>query len=398
MTRVTIDMRALQHNIEVVDGWLTAHGASWTLVTKAFCGNRDVLSALQHIGVRSMADSRLENLRAVERLSDDLETWYLRPPHLGGAEEIVELADVSLNSELGTIAALDRAAGKRGYIHRVIVMFELGDLREGILPGSLLDFFERVYRLEHIEVLGLGANLGCLSGTVPSIEQLSHLSIYRELIQLKFQRKLRLISAGSSAVLPLLREGRVPQDIDHFRIGEAVFLGTDLINGGVIEGLRDDAVTLEAEVIEIKEKSLLPVGETADVSPFAAIDSDGGSSHEPGQRGYRALVDVGQIDTAVEGLTPLDPDFEIAGASSDITVVNVGPEPNGLRLGDTIRFRPSYSAMVRLMAGRYVCKRVVPSRDAIDDAHIEPESLAPVVNPEDGGRQRGDTREVQLLS
>jgi predicted amino acid racemase len=387
MTRVIIDLDALQHNIDVVDKWLTEHGATWTLVTKAMCGNREVLRALQRLGVRSMADSRLENLRAVERLRDDLETWYLRPPHLGEIEEVVELANVSLNSESETIAALDREAARHGCIHRVVVMFELGDLREGILPGSLLDFFERVFRLSNIEVLGLGANLGCLSGVVPSVEQLSHLSLYRELIQLKFGRQLRLISAGASSVLPLLREGRVPEDVDHFRIGEGVFLGTDLVYGGTLEGLREDTVTVEAEIIEIKEKSLLPVGETSDVSPFSAIGDQ--TSQEPGQRGYRALVNLGQVDTHVAGLRPIDPTHEIAGASSDITVVNVGPDPQGLRLGGTIRFRPDYAALVRLMAVQYVHKQVTPPLEDLEAPPThEPAALTPVLADDELGHPR----------
>ncbi len=49
-----------------------------------------------------------------------------------------------------------------------------------------------------------------------------------------------MISAGSSVVLPLLLKGQVPNAMNHFRIGEAVFLGIDLVNGGRLEELRDD--------------------------------------------------------------------------------------------------------------------------------------------------------------
>lgn len=360
MNRVTIDLFALQENIKAVDTWMTEHGASWTLVTKVLCGHSDTLNALQGLGVRSMADSRLANLRAITRLVDDFESWYLRLPHLSAVPEIVELADVSLNSEMGAIKALDEEARRRHTIHRIIVMIELGDLREGVLPGSLIGFYKRAFELDNIEVLGIGANLGCLSGVVPSIDQLSQMVLYHELLELKFGHRLPFISAGSSAILPLLLEGQVPRAVNHFRIGEAVFLGTDLVNGGTLAGLRDDAITLEIEVVEIREKSLVAMGETTSMTPFETFSEE---DTQPGQRGYRAVVTIGQLDTDVRGLTPLDPRYRIAGASSDLTVLNVGDNPENLKVGDSVKFRPSYGSLVRLMLCPYVDKVVVPSID-----------------------------------
>lgn len=385
MNRITIDLYALQDNIRTVDGWMTDHDASWTLVTKALCGHADTLNALQRLGIRSMADSRLANLRSITRLVDDFESWYLRLPHLPAIPEIVELADVSLNSEMRAIEALNEEAGRRGYVHRIVVMVELGDLREGVLPGSLVDFYERTFQLEHIQVLGIGANLGCLSGVVPGVDQLAQLVLYHELLELKFGRELPFISAGSSAVLPLLREGKVPKPINHFRIGETVFLGTDLVNGGTMAGLRDDAITLEADVVEVREKSLVPIGETTGMTPFEALDED---DTQPGQRGYRAVVTVGQLDTEVNGLTPLHPEYRIAGASSDLTVLNVGDNPDDLKVGDIIRFRPSYGSLVRLMLSPYVDKVVLPPiEDYLDSVRQSDLIEVPPAyeEPEDGG-------------
>lgn len=360
MNHVTIDLRALQHNIRTIDSWLTERGASWTLVTKALCGHADTVNALQRIGVRSMADSRLANLRAINRDSADFESWYLRLPHLPAIPEIVELADVSLNSEMRAIEALDAEARHRNRVHRVVVMVELGDLREGVLPGALLEFYERAFRFDNIEIIGIGANLGCLSGVIPSIDQLSQLVLYHELLELKFDHRIPFISAGSSAVLPLMLEDKVPAAINHYRIGEAVFLGTDLVNGGTLPGLRDDAITLEVEVVEVREKGLVPLGETASIAPFEAFDDD---EAQPGQRGYRAVVTVGQLDTEIQGLTPLDERYRLTGASSDLAVLNLGDNPENLAVGDSISFRPGYGSLVRLMLSPYVDKVVVPPID-----------------------------------
>ena len=360
MNRVVINLEALYHNLVTVDGWMKGHGARWSLVTKVLCGHADTLRALNAFGVKSVGESRLENLRTVDKYIPDAETWYLRPPHLSAIDEVVTLSDVTLNSETRIIRALNEAAGKQGKTHRVIIMIELGDLREGILPGTLVRFYEEVFELAHIEVIGIGSNLGCLAGAMPNEDQYMQLVLYRELLELKFGRKLKTISAGASVSLPMLLEGKLPRAINHFRIGESVFLGTDLVGGGTLPGLRDDTVVLEAEVIEIKEKSLTPTVETGIHTPFV---NDMQEDLSPGQRGYRALVSVGNLETEVAGLTPIQPGFHIAGASSDVSVINVGDDAGGARVGQKIHFRPNYGALLRLMSGRYIESAVEPPLD-----------------------------------
>ena len=361
MNRLIIDLDALQHNIEVVNKWMADHGATWTLVTKVLCGHPETLKGLQALGIRSVGASRLANLRSIERLVADFEAWYLRLPHFRAIDAVVSLAEVSLNSETETIEALNEEAARQGKVHRIIVMIELGDLREGILPGTLTHFYNHIFELPNLEVLGIGANLGCLSGAVPNVDQLTQLALYKELLELKFERKLPMISAGSSAVLPLLLQGKVPRAINHFRIGEAVFLGTDLVYGGKLEGLRDDAITVEADIVEIKEKSLLPLGETTSMTPFETIQQSDNGDQVPGQRGYRAVITLGQLDTDVTGLTPKNSKHQIAGASSDLMVVNLGENPGGMKVGDVIKFSPNYAAFLRAMSTKYIEKYVVPS-------------------------------------
>ena len=359
MNRLAINLEALSDNFHFLSGMMEDYGANWTVVTKALCGHVDTIRALSLMGMDSVADSRLKNLQVIHLLSEnvELEKWCLRIPQLSEIKEVIELSDVSVNSELSVVEALNSEARRQNKIHNILIMLELGDLREGILPGSLIDFYQKVLSLSNIHVLGLGAQVGCLSGVLPTPEQINQIILYRELLELKFQRKIPLISAGSSIVLPLLMEGNLPKEINHFRIGESLFLGTDLVNGGTISGLRDDVLVLEAEIAEIKEKSLIPIGETGH-TPFDVSGSE--EEISPGQRGYRALVTLGEIDTVVSGLTPVNPKYQIAGASSDITVINLGEETDGLKVGDKISFRMDYSAFVRLMSGRYIQKEIHP--------------------------------------
>ena len=356
MSRLTVNLDALSGNFERINGLMSDHGARWTMVTKVLCGDTTVMRALAAMGVHSVGDSRFPHLRKVRSLLNNPETWYLRIPRISMCDTIVKLADVSLNSEIETIERLNEAAGRLGKTHRIIIMIELGDLREGILPGSLVEFYKAVFQMPHVEGIGIGTNLGCLAGVPPTVDQLMQLVLYRELLELKFEKPLPLISAGSSVVLPLLIEGQVPKTINHFRIGESLFLGTDLIQGGTLPGFRDDVMLLDAEIVELKEKGMTPIGETGVTSPFGSIQNEDSA---PGQRGYRALVSIGQLDTDIGGLAPTNPEYHIVGASSDITVVNLNENPKDLKVGDSVTFRMNYSALLRLMSSRYVTKEVV---------------------------------------
>ena len=350
MNRLTINLEALRHNYETVRRWVNAHGGSLVVVTKALCGHEDVLRALATFGATKMGDSRLENLRAIRSAAPQIETWYLRPPRPSALPDLLELSDVSLNSELPTIRQINQFLKGTKSRHSVVLMMELGDLREGILPGALLDIASEITSMSNVDLVGVGANLGCLNGTIPMAEELSQLCLYHELLELKFNTKIPYVSAGTSAALGLLREGTLPGSVNQFRVGESILLGTDPVTGQCLPGLQANVASVEAEIVELKEKRLVASGDAAN-PPFEAIEMD--EDPEPGQRGYRAIVTIGHVDTDIAGLTPIDSDVQIAGASSDVTVLNLGEDQNGLRLGDTVTFKPSYSAFVRLMNNPY---------------------------------------------
>ena len=377
MNRVVINLEALQHNLLAIDELIRGYGASWSVVTKAISGHKDILRALFRLGVRSICDTRIDNFLVAEGLADGLngglEKWYLRPPRLSKVADVVQHAQISLNSEIGTVEALSREAGKRGLIHKIVAMVELGDLREGMPQGELMPFFAQALSLANIEIVGLGAQVGCVSGLAPTADHLAQLLLYREAIERRFGIKLPVVSAGSTIFLPMLLDNKLPPGLKHFRIGEALYLGTNLITGGQLGMLRDDVVRLEAEIIEIKEKSLIPLGETVESQPFKPLErSDGENS--PSQRGLRALISIGQLDTELSGLQPENENIEIAGASSDVAVLNLGPSAGGLKVGDMLRFKTSYSAFVRLLSSKYTPSVVEPSFEKFA-ASLPPEEL-----------------------
>jgi len=79
--------------------------------------------------------------RRLKAAGIDSSYMLLRLPALSGVDEVVESVDVSLNSELTVLAALSRAAVSRGRVHDVMLMVDLGDLREGIWPKSTGKFW-----------------------------------------------------------------------------------------------------------------------------------------------------------------------------------------------------------------------------------------------------------------
>ncbi len=362
MSKLCINIDALRHNIKQVDRIVSLRNSSWTLVTKVLCGNESILKELFAMGIHSFGDTRLENIRSFASICPSIERWYLRVPPPSITEDVANIAEVSLNSEISTIRKLDQVARAAGKIHKIIVMIELGDLREGVLPGSLIDFYTNIFSLPNIEVLGIGANIGCLSGVIPNIDQLMQLVLYRELLELKFGHKLKLISAGTSATLSLLDKNHVPDAINHWRIGESVFLGRDLVNGGILNEFRDDTFILEAEIAEIKRKSMVPVGEVANLAPFDTYTNE--CELTPGQRGKRALITIGELDTDVRGLIPLSDSCHIVGASSDISVVHIDDDTDTASVGDTLSFKLTYSALLRLMNGRYIPKVLIRDTDS----------------------------------
>ena len=173
--------------------------------------------------INSVGDSRLTSLKNLRKVNPDMKTIYIKPPAAVYAEDVVEYANISLNTSFPTIQALNNAAKRKGVIHKVIIMIELGELREGVNRADLIDFYEQVFSMEHIEVIGIGSNLGCMYGIEPSYDKLLQLYLYRELIAEKFKKNLPLLSGGTSITLPMLESTAIPEHINHFRVGEAAF-------------------------------------------------------------------------------------------------------------------------------------------------------------------------------
>lgn len=345
---IVIDLDAIERNARTLVERLP--GIAITGVTKVTCGDPEVARALIRGGVTAIGDSRLRNLTTLRRGAVTVPVWLIRAPQPAEALDAVRLADVSLNSELETIVALDAACARLGEPHEVIVMVDLGDLREGVLPADLPRLVEQVLALQHVCLAGIGVNLTCYGAIVPSVENLGRLVRLAQEAETAAGRKL-IVSGGNSGTLPLALTGGMPDGITNLRVGESLLLGLNtLTRDPLIPELALDVFTVRAPVIECLVKPSLPVGEVAQ-------DAYGNTPTfvDRGLR-RRAICQVGRQDVVPEGLTPVDPRVEVLGASSDHLVLDVEALDAPPALGSKISFRPSYACVLQAMTSPYVEK------------------------------------------
>jgi len=348
---LTIDLDKVEHNARVVVDLCREHGIEVTGVTKGTCGSPAVARAMLRGGVSSIGESRLENVLRLREAGISAPVMMLRLPPVSAVDEVVAAVDLSLNSELSVLRGLGQAARRAGRRHPVIVMVDLGDLREGVWPDDLITFVREALEIDGIALVGLGANLTCYGGVVPTVQNMGRLVAYAEAIEQRFGVRLPWVSGGNSSALPLVAEGAMPARVNHLRIGEAILLGRETQHRRPWPGTHQDAFLLHAEVIECKRKPSVPIGERVP-------DAFGETPGFP-ERGsvLRALVNVGREDVELPGLVPLDPHLEVIGASSDYLVVDATAAAGAISVGDELVFSLGYGGLLAAMDSEYVEKR-----------------------------------------
>ena len=355
MAFLKLNRSKLQHNYNFLDQIFKERNIEWGVVTKLLCGNRTYIREVMALGVTEMHDSSISNLRKIKILNPNIQTVYIKPPAKRSIESIVRYADVSFNTEIYTIQLLSAEAQKQNKVHKIIIMIEMGDLREGVMGEELIEFYQQLIHLPNIEIRGIGTNLNCLSGVMPTQDKLIQLSLYKQLIEAKFNISIPWVSGGTSVAVPLILKNARPMAVNHFRIGEALFFAKDLFTGLTMEGMHDDVFKLFAEIIEITVKPDTPTGELGENvagNVFVSSNTDlGGTS-------LRAILDIGLLDMQPKYLTSEDPDISVVDASSDMLVVDITNSKKEYKVGDLISFSTEYMGALYLMNSSYIDKIV----------------------------------------
>lgn len=343
-------------------------------VTKVVCGDPEVARVYIENGYYGIGESRLENVIRIKesdfyknmiREGKKIEFLNLRIPALSEIPDIINLTDCSLVSEVQTIKKIDEICQKINKTYDVIVMIDLGDLREGIIPkeaknldkklweNEVYDFFSKIINFKNVNIVGIGTNLACYGGVAPSTENMKLLVSLKHFIETNFNIKLKYVSGANSSGVPFLLEGNMPKEVNHFRIGETSLLGVNVLNREKIEGMVQDAFILSAEIIELKDKPSVPIGNKGQ-NAFGEI-----VNFEDKGIQRRAILSIGRQDVNIENLKPLDNGIEILGASSDHLEIDLTKRKEKYKLGDFIEFLPGYSALLALSTSKYIKKEYI---------------------------------------
>ncbi len=347
-----IDSQKIEHNARIVTSMLKGRGIDVVAVPKSTLCHPAVVNAMVKGGAKAIGDSRMENLRRARQDGYSGEAVLLRAPSPARCPEAVEVSDVGLNTEVETVRLLGRAARRRGKDYKVVLMVDLGDLREGVLPERAPSVAKEMASVPGIILHGVGVNLTCYGGVIPTTEKMEELLATKEAIESVLGTRLEVVSGGNSANILMTMEGKSPQGVNQLRIGESIILGTEAVKKTVVPGCHTDAIVIAAEIIEIQRKPSKPIGEIG-INAFGAVVT----FPDRGVR-CRAICAVGRQDLDHDGLTPLYEGIEVIGSSSDHIIVDV-EGATGLEIGSVLSFIPSYGSLLKAATSPFVEKVVI---------------------------------------
>ncbi|WP_435659613.1 alanine/ornithine racemase family PLP-dependent enzyme [Leisingera caerulea] len=355
--RLEIDLSKIRQNTRVLVDRLDPRGITVTGVTKAVCGHPGIAKAMLSGGATGLADARVANVERMRKAGITCPVLMIRTPMLSQVERVVSSCEASCNTEAGIIASLAAAALRQGTNHGVILMVEMGDLREGIMPEDLTDIALQVTRTPGVLLRGIGANFACLAGPAPTAEDMAALSSLADATEAECGPFVDVVSGGSSANLRWALDTGPAGRVNNLRLGEAILLGTDPVSGNPINGLHTDAFVLQAEVIETKTKSKLAPLKLSDPA-LSALSLVPGNHWKT-----RSILAIGLQDTDAAGLI-FPAAVSYIGATSDHLVVETTNCP--LRIGSEITLRLNYSALLHAMAAPDVEKVLCDDRPSAD--------------------------------
>lgn len=352
---VEIDLGKLAQNAKAVIGRCTASGIDVAGVVKVTSGDIHCARVVAACGCHALASSRLDHLIRLKAADLGKPLMCIRIPMISEAPELVRVADISLNSDIDVLRALNRASGDAGVRHGVILMIELGDLREGFWePKSYVSAAMEVEQvLDHLDLLGVGTNLSCYGSIAPTAEKLQELVVAAERVETAIGRRLEYISGGGSIAFMRVLDGDMPPRINHLRIGEAILVNKDNedLYDHTLPDMHRDVFTLKAEVVESRVKPTYPIGEFIyDAFRNVPVYEDFGDRR-------RAILAMGKADYGYpDQITPRNKGVRILGGSSDHTLLDIEGAEDAIHVGDVLSFDLNYVALLYVMASQSVAK------------------------------------------
>ncbi|MDF3004282.1 MAG: alanine racemase domain protein [Oscillospiraceae bacterium] len=347
--RVVVNRAHLKENVQVVKALCDQYSIAITGVTKVVAGDPEIARIFIENGIAVLGDSRIENLKRLEPL--EAEKWLIRPPMLSEAAQVVRYADVSLNSELDVILSLETECQHQKRTHKIILMADLGDIREGFVDyEELIRVARQVEALQNITLYGIGVNLTCFSFIQSDADKMQQLVSIAKRVEEAVDHPLAIVSGGNSATIDLMLRGCICQGVNNLRLGESLLFGKERAKYCFLPGTYHDVFTLECEIVELKQKPSMPWGEIG-------VDSYGNrpSFVDIGIR-KKAVCALGKQDFDVETSRAIDSGIKISGASSDHLMLDVTDSESEYHVGDVVALELGYFSTMRAFTSHYVQK------------------------------------------
>ncbi|KGM95376.1 amino acid racemase [Clostridium novyi A str. 4552] len=349
--QLEINTKKLKHNAKVEVETLRRIGVEVMGVNKVFNGSVETAKAIVDGGMNVVAESRIDNLKKIQCVK--CEKALLRSPALSEIGDVVKYADISLNSEIQIIRELSKEAIKQNKVHKVLLMIDFGDIREGIWfenKEEIEKVLSEIKLLPNIEIYGLGTNFNCYGTALPTVKNgKMFVALARELED-KLNIKFKYLSGGNCTSYHLIDKGIFPEGINHLRIGGLHQFGIEYVEGKYldeyyhsemsIDKYASNLYILKGEIIELNTKPTVPVGELG-VDAFLKTKE----FEDKGNR-RRALLAFGRQDIPEENIHPVDSNLKILGQTSDHTIIDVEDSEYDYKLGDIISFEIDYTGLL----------------------------------------------------
>ncbi len=339
--RLKINLEKIYHNAGIINDRCAAKGISVVGVTKCMLANEMVSRRLIKAGVNILADSRLLNIRKLSRITGNPESvMMLRTPMSGEIEELINICGTSLNTQEKTAKLISDACLKYEKFHKIIIMVEIDDEREGIFPEEVQGFCKKLIgKNKYLKIAGIGTNARCINSSGPTRKSIEILVSLKNEIEKEMGLKIEVISGGNSSIWNMIDQGDIPGEVNQVRIGEAIFLGHETRGYSHIKGTFQDCFLLETEIIEVKRKKGTP---------------------------YRIILALGLQDVLLSNLVILDSRLKPAGQSSDHTMLDIKMNSMGsenklsdFEVGNIISFNLNYFGLLSSMTSPFVKKEFI---------------------------------------
>ncbi|MBI4509184.1 MAG: alanine/ornithine racemase family PLP-dependent enzyme [Deltaproteobacteria bacterium] len=349
--RLEIDVRKLEENTRVEVQRLAEQGVTVMGVNKVFNGMPETAQAIWRGGIQVIAESRVSNLKKLQ--SVPCAKCLLRTPGPSELPDVIRHADISLQSDIRMLRALSREATHQGKTHRVLLMIDMGDLREGIWfrdEAAIHSTLSELQRLPNLEIYGLGTNFNCLGAIMPTMENGERFVEIARKMEARLGIRFSYLSGGNCTSYHLIDKGTWPAGINHLRIGALHQFGIEYVDMKYldeyhhslmpVERATSNLYLLKAEVIEVNTKPTFPVG----VQGFDAFLQRPRFADRGERR--RALLALGRQDVPAAGCWPIDPEIQVIGQASDHTVVDIHDCEREHGVGDIVSFELDYTALL----------------------------------------------------